>query len=184
MGRPHACPARSFKTTTAPLRAGFPCSMAGSTAQPLSHTPSPRVANRLHHSAKDKVLQMPRQGAAHATPATAGCPCWCCAASRGSKRSRGQCGCLAACPPVLPTWVEGVLVGACVAPHFAVQLLRLPQHVLQQGVLPAILAICCTGSRCTGASEGLDTHVQAGMIQHSHIHQRCDLLQQPASRLS
>ncbi len=35
------------------------------------------------------------------------------------------------------TWEERVLVWRGVAPHAAVQLLRLPQHVLQQGVAPA-----------------------------------------------
>jgi ribose/xylose/arabinose/galactoside ABC-type transport system permease subunit len=45
---------------------------------------------------------------------------------------------------VILTWVEGVFIWACVSPHFAVQLLRLPQDVLHQRVLLAILAVGCT----------------------------------------
>jgi hypothetical protein len=48
-------------------------------------------------------------------------------------------------PPLYycPTWVEGVFIWAGVAPHFAVQLLRLPQDVLHQRVLLAIPAVGC-----------------------------------------
>jgi hypothetical protein len=42
------------------------------------------------------------------------------------------------------TRVEGVFVGAGVAPHLAVQLLCFPQHILQQGILAAILAKGCS----------------------------------------
>jgi hypothetical protein len=38
------------------------------------------------------------------------------------------------------TWIKGVLIRAGITPDFAVQLLCLPKDILQQRILPTILA--------------------------------------------